>query len=75
MRRIFTEVKKIVRIKDSKLRAEFLRSNSEIYTQYKYNVTKLQLNSVTETIDCKQLILYIIIRKLFIYKIAEEIFS
>ena len=53
MRKILTEVKKTVRIRDSELRTEFLRSNSKIYTQYKYNVTELQLNSVTETVDCK----------------------
>ena len=75
MRRIFAEVKKIVRIRDSELRTEFLRSNSEIYTQCKYNITELQLNSVTETVDYKQLILYMIVRELFIYKIAEENFS
>ena len=72
MRRILTEVKKIIRIRDSELRTELLRSNNKMYTQYKYNVTELQFNSATETVDCKQLILYIIIRELFIYKIAEE---
>ena len=75
MRRILTEVKKTVRIRDSELRTESLRSNSEMYTQCKYNVTELQLNSVTETVDCKQLILYIMMRELFIYETAEENFS
>ena len=72
MRRILTEVKKIVRIRDSELRTESLRSNSEMYAQYKYNITELQLNSVAETVDCKQLILYIMMRELFIYETAEE---
>ena len=72
MRRILTEVKKTVRIRDSELRTESLRSNSETYTQCKCNVTELQLNSVTETVDCKQLISCVIIRELFIYKTAEE---
>ena len=53
MRRILIEVKKIVRIRDSELRTESLRSNSEMYAQYKCNITELQLNSVTETVDCK----------------------
>ena len=53
MRRILTEVKKTVRIKDSELRTESLRSNSEMYTQHKYNVTELQLNSITETVNYK----------------------
>ena len=75
MRRILTEVKKIVRIRDSELRTESLRSNSEMYTQHKCNIAELQLNSVTETVDCKQLISYIIIRELFIYETAEENFS
>ena len=72
MRRILTEVKKIVRIRDSELRTESLRSNSEMYAQYKYNITELQLNSVAETVDCKQLILCVMIRELFIHKTAEE---
>ena len=72
MRKIFTEMKKIVRIRDSELRTESLRSNSEMYAQYKYNITELQLNSVAETVDCKQLILCVMIRELFIYKTAEE---
>ena len=50
MRRISTEVKKTVRIKDFELRTELLRSNSEIYIQHKYNI---QFNSITETISCK----------------------
>ena len=53
MRRIFIEVKKIVRIRDSELRTEFLKSNSKMYTQHKYNITELQLNSVAETINYK----------------------
>ena len=72
MRRIFTEIKKTVRIRNSELRTESLKSNSEMYAQYKCNITELQLNSVAETVNCKQLILYIIIRELFIYKTAEE---
>ena len=72
MRRIFAEVKKIVRIRDSELRTELLRSNSEMYTQCKCNITELQLNSVTETVNCKQLILHMIMRELFIYETAEE---
>ena len=75
MRRIFAEVKKTVRIRDSELRTESLRSNSEMYTQLKYNVTELQLNSVAETVDYKQLILCVIIRELFIYKTVKENFS
>ena len=72
MRRILTEVKKTVRIRDSELRTKSLRSDSEMYTQYKCNVAELQLNSVTETVDCKQLISHIIMRELFIYETAEE---
>ena len=53
MRRILTEVKKTVRIKNSEFRTESLRSNSEMYTQHKYNIAELQLNSVTETVDYK----------------------
>ena len=75
MRRIFTEIKKTVRIRDSELETEFLRSNSEMYTQHKCNITELQLNSVTETVDCKQLILCIIMRELSIYETAEENFN
>ena len=72
MRRILTEVKKTVRIRDSELRTESLRSNSETYAQHKHNIAELQLNSVTETVDCKQLISHIIMRELFIYETAEE---
>ena len=72
IRRILTEVKKTVRIKNSELETKLLKSNSETYTQHKYNVTELQLNSIAETVDCKQLILCMIIRELFIYKTAEE---
>ena len=72
MRRILAEVKKTIRIRDFKLETESLRSNSEMYAQHKYNVTELQLNSVAETVDCKQLILCVIIRELFIHKTAEE---
>ena len=72
MRRILAEVKKTIRIRDFKLETESLRSNSEMYAQHKYNVTELQLNSVAETVDCKQLILCVMIRELFIYKTAEE---
>ena len=72
MRRILTEVKKTVRIRDSELRTESLRSNSEMYAQHKCNITELQLNSVTETVDYKQFISYIMMRELFIYKTAEE---
>ena len=75
IRKILTEMKKTVRIRDSELRTELLRSNNKIYTQYKYNIAELQLNSVTETVDYKQLILYMIIRELFIHKITEENFS
>ena len=72
MKRILTEVEKIVRIRDSELRTESLRSNSEMYTQHKYNIAELQLNSIAETVDCKQLILCVIMRELFIHKTAEE---
>ena len=72
MRRILAEVKKTVRIRDSELRTESLRSNSETYAQHKHNIAELQLNSVTETVDCKQLILCVIMRELFIYETAEE---
>ena len=41
MRRIFAEVKKTVRIRDSELRTELLRSNSEMYSQCKHNITEL----------------------------------
>ena len=53
MKRILTEVKKTVRIKDSEFRTESLRSNNEMYAQCKCNITELQFNSVTETVDCK----------------------
>ena len=72
MRRILTEVKKTVRIRDSELRTESLRSNNKMYTQHKYNVAELQLNSIAETVDYKQLILYIMIKELFIHETAEE---
>ena len=75
MRRILTEVKKTVRIRDSELRTESLRSNDKTYAQHKYNVTELQLNSVTETVNCKQLISHVMMRELFIHKTAEENFS
>ena len=72
MRRILAEVKKTVRIRDSELRTKLLRSDSKTYTQHKCNIAELQLNSVAETVDCKQLVLCVIMRELFIYKTAEE---
>ena len=72
MRRILTEVKKTVRIRDSELRTKPLRSDSEMYAQCKCNVAELQLNSVAETVDCKQLISHVMMRELFIHKTAEE---
>ena len=75
VRRIFAEVKKTVRIRDSEFETESLRSNNEMYTQYKCNITELQFNSVTETVDYKQLILCVIMRELFIYETAEENFN
>ena len=70
--RILTEVKKTVRIRDPELRTKPLRSDGEIYAQCKCNIAELQLNSVAETVGCKQLILCVMIRELFIHKMTEE---
>ena len=72
MGRILTEVEKTVRSRDSELETELLRSDSKMYAQCKCNITELQLNSVTETVGCKQLILCVMMRELFIHKTAEE---
>ena len=72
VRRILAEVKKTVRIRNSELETESLRSNDEIYAQCKCNIAELQLNSVAETVGCKQLILCVMIRELFIHKMTEE---
>ena len=72
MGRILAEVKKTVRIRDSELETESLRSNSKMYAQHKCNIAELQLNSVAETVDCKQLISHVMMRELFIHETAEE---
>ena len=41
MRRILTEMKKTVRIRNSELRTKLLKSNSKMYTQHKHNIAKL----------------------------------
>jgi len=43
-------------------------TNVETSTHRNCNVTKKQLNSVAETVNCKQLILHAIVRVLIIHK-------
>ena len=75
IKRVIAEVKDFIRDKDSKLKNKPLRSDEEISAQYIYNIAEEQLNSITETINYKQLVLYIIMRELIIYKMALNISS
>ena len=47
-------------------------TNVETLTHKNHNVAEKQLNSVAETVDCKQLILHAIVRVLIIYKTTYD---
>ena len=66
IKRVIAEVKDFIEYKDSELRKKFLRSNREISAQYICNIAVEQLNFITETISCKQLVLCVIMRELTI---------
>ena len=68
--RVIAGVKDFVRCRDPELRNEPLRSNRKMLTQYICNVAEEQLNSVAETVDCKQLVPHVMVRELTIYKTA-----
>ena len=68
--RVIAGVKDFVRCRNSKLRNEPLRSNRKMLTQHIYNIAEEQLNSVAETVDCKQLVPHVMMRELTIYKTA-----
>jgi len=58
-----------LRNKISQFKLKNLRSqNVETSTHQDHNVVKKQLNSVTETVNCKQFILHAIVRVLIIHK-------
>ena len=59
-------------IKDLKSENELSESLDKALTQQNCDVAELQLNSVTETVDCKQLILCVMMRALVIYKTVWE---
>ena len=73
--RVIAGVKDFIRYRNSKLRNEPLRSNRKMLTQYIYNVAEEQLNSVAETVSCKQLIFCVMIKELTIYKMTLNAFS
>ena len=56
------------KIRDLKSENKFLKSLNKVLTQWDCNITELQLNSVAETINCKQFILCVIIKALIIHK-------
>ena len=70
IKRVIAGVKDFVRCRDSELRNEFLRSDREMSAQYICNIAEEQLNSITETVNYKQLILCVMMRELVIHKTA-----
>ena len=75
IKRVTAEIKDFIRCRDFKLRNKLLKSNREMSAQYIYNIVKKQLNSVTETVNCKQLVLYMMMKELTIYKMALNVSS
>ena len=68
-------MKNFIECRDFKLRNKLLRSNREMSAQYIYNIAEEQLNSITETVNYKQLILHIMMKELIIYKTALNVSS
>ena len=68
--RVIAGVKDFVRCRNPEPRNEPLRSNRKMSAQHICNIAEEQLNSVAETVDCKQLIPHVMVRELIIYKMA-----
>ena len=68
--RVIAGVKDLVRYRDPELRNEPLRSNEKMSTQHICNIAEEQLNPVAGTVDCKQLISCVMMRKLTIHEMA-----
>ena len=72
VRQVFSEVHWTDEIRDLKSENELSESLNKVLTQWDYDVTELQFNSVAETVDCKQLISHIMMRALIIHKTVWE---
>ena len=72
VRWVLSEVHWTDEIKDLKSENELSESLDKVLTQQDCDVAKLQLNSVTETVNCKQLISYVMMRALVIHKTVWE---
>ena len=68
--RVIAEVKDFVRCRNPELRNEPLRSDRKTSAQHICNIAEEQLNPVAETVDCKQLVLHVMVRELTIHKTA-----
>ncbi len=67
---------RFLRSRISQSESENLRKHDdEMLTYRNHNVTEKQLNSVAETVDCKQLISYTIVKVLTIYEIIYNFSS
>ena len=66
--RVIAGVKDFVRYRDLKLRNEPLRSNRKTSAQYICNIAEEQLNPVTKTVNCKQLVPHVMVRELTIHE-------
>ena len=72
VKQVLSEVHWTDEIKDLKSENELSESLDKVLTQQDCDVAKLQLNSVTETVNCKQLISYVMMRALVIHKTVWE---
>ena len=68
--RVIAGVKDFVEHRDPKPRNEPLKSNEKMLAQHICNVAEEQLNPVTETVDCKQLVPHVMVRELIIHETA-----
>ena len=68
--RVIAEVKDFVRCRNPEPRNEPLRSDRKTSAQHICNIAEEQLNPVTETVGCKQLISHVMMRELAIHKTA-----
>ena len=68
--RVIAGVKDFIKCRNPELRNKPLKSDEKISAQHICNVAEEQLNPVAETVDCKQLVLCVMMRELIIYKTA-----
>ena len=68
--RVIAGVKDFIRCRDPELRNKPLGSDRKTSAQHICNVAEVQLNSVAETVSCKQLVLHVMVRELTIHKTA-----